>query len=86
LISIEKNHLDKVAGVIGSIDENKQTHISIQRALDDGCEKVYVFGQVTDVYYYENYVKKLIDNNIVVFYGTHNNKCTIRLEGYIIRQ
>ena len=74
LIPIEKNNLDKVAGVIGSIDENKQTHISIQRALDDGCEKVYVFGQVTDVYYYENYVKKLIDNNIVVFYGTHNNK------------
>ena len=41
----------EVAGVIGSIDEHKQTHISIQRALKDGYKKVKVFGEITDIGY-----------------------------------
>ena len=74
LTSKEKENLDKIAGIIGSIDENKQTHISIQRALKDECEKIYIFGQITDVNYYENFVKKLIDNEKVIYYGSQDNK------------
>jgi hypothetical protein len=74
LISINKSHLSNTAGIIGSIDENKQTHVSIKRALNDNCEKIYVFGNVTDQIYYENYVKPLIDGIRVIFYGTHKNK------------
>ena len=63
-----------VAGIIGSIDYNKQTHISIERALSDGYKKVILFGGVTDVNYYESYVKPLIDGNTVIEYGFINDK------------
>jgi len=54
----------KCAGVIGSIDENKQTHISIQRALDDGYEKVYLFGKTSNknTNYFQKFVKPLLEN------------------------
>jgi len=74
LFPIDKNHISNIAGIIGSIDENKQTHVSIKRALNDNCEKIYVFGNVTDHIYYENYVKPLIDGTRVIFYGIHTNK------------
>jgi hypothetical protein len=37
---------DKIGGVIGTVGRSKQTHVAIQAALDDGCDKVLVFGQV----------------------------------------
>jgi hypothetical protein len=74
LLPSNKKGIEKIAGVIGSIDRNKQTHVSIQRAIKDNCEKIYIFGQVTDNNYFENDVKPLIDNITVVFYGVHNNK------------
>ena len=54
-----------VAGIIGSIDENKQTHVSIHKAFRDGFKKVMLFGNVTDPNYYNNFVKPLIDENVV---------------------
>jgi hypothetical protein len=58
-----------VAGIIGSIDYNKQTHISIGRALNDGYKKIILFGGVTDLSYYETYVKPLIDGEMIIEYG-----------------
>jgi hypothetical protein len=52
-----------VAGIIGSVDKNKQTHISIERALKDGCGEVVIFGPITDQNYFETMVKPLVDNN-----------------------
>jgi len=51
------------AGVIGSIDKNKQTHISIQRALDDGYKKIYLFGKISDneVDYAKKFVMPFIE-------------------------
>lgn len=76
--SFEQNKKDdsvkNIAGVIGSIDENKQTHVSILRALNDGVEKIYLFGNVTDQNYYEKEVKPLIDNKRVVEYGFISDK------------
>lgn len=57
LVNIEKPHLDKVAGVIGTIEDRKQTHLSIERALNDGCEQIYLFGHIGE----ENYFKTLIE-------------------------
>ena len=54
-----------VAGIIGSIDENKQTHVSIHKALKDGFKKVMLFGNVTDPNYYNNFVKPLVDENVI---------------------
>jgi hypothetical protein len=70
---IEKPELDLVAGVIGTIDVNKQTHTSIQRAINDGCEKVLVFGSVSDDKYYEEMVKPLFSDK-VIYVGHTDNK------------
>ena len=67
--------IGKIAGIVGSIDENKQTHISIMRALSDKCEKIYLFGNVTDTRYYETQVKPLVDaNDNVIEYGFIDDK------------
>jgi len=59
--------VEKVAGIIGSIDENKQTHTSIQRALSEGYEKVILFGTVNDSPYYNNYVKPLVSEDVIEY-------------------
>jgi hypothetical protein len=60
-----KNGLEKIAGIIGSFDENKQTHISIDRALEDGCDKVYLFGE-PNTQYFNEYVKPLCNDKVIV--------------------
>jgi hypothetical protein len=64
-IKRDKTGLEKIAGVIGSFDENKQTHVSIQRALSDGCEKVYLFSEAYGPYY-ENFVKPLLSDKVIL--------------------
>ena len=67
--------VEKVAGVIGSIDPNKRTDMSIMRALNEGYEKVIVFGNVSDVHYYNSVVKPLIDeHDSVIEYGFISDK------------
>lgn len=57
------------AGVIGSIDRHKNTHVSIQRALDDGFKDVSLFGAVTDEgYFHEHIVPYIEDSNSGVLY------------------
>lgn len=74
LHSIEKNELELVAGVIGTIEDRKQTHLSIDMALKDGCEKVLVFGHIGDFNYYDKFVKKFVDNKKVILMGYSSNK------------
>ena len=52
--------VSKVGGVIGSIDSNKQTHKSIERALESGMDKILVFGNITDEGYFKEFVSPLI--------------------------
>lgn len=73
LKQIDKPEKEMIAGIVGSIDENKQVHVSIQRAINDGCEKIYIFGSISDNLYYEKYVKNLIKDNVIL-YGQHENK------------
>jgi hypothetical protein len=65
LIKSNKIGLEKIAGIIGSFDDNKQTHVSIKRALADGCDKVYLFGEPTGEYF-DKYVKPLCDDSVIV--------------------
>jgi hypothetical protein len=74
LIKRDKSELDKVAGIIGSIEHRKQTHVSIQRALKDKCEKIYLFGKVGEASYYETFVKPLLSLPIIVEYGHTEGK------------
>lgn len=62
---IQKDHLKHVAGVIGTIEDRKQTHVSIERALNDGCEEVKIFGHISEPQYYETYVKPLLSEKVV---------------------
>lgn len=67
----EKAGLELVAGIIGSIEDRKQTHISIQRALADGCEKIKLYGQISDKTYFDKFVSPLLDDRIeLVGYST----------------
>lgn len=70
----EKPELDKIAGVIGSIEDRKQTHISIQRALSDGCELVKLFGNISDENYFNRFVKPLLADNVTVMGFTDNKQ------------
>jgi len=74
LLPIEKSNLDKVAGVIGSIEERKQTHVSITRAISDGCEKVFLFGEITDKNYFENFVRPLLKDDKIILVGYSTDK------------
>ena len=60
-------------GIIGSLDVHKQPHVSIQRALWDGWEKIYLFGLVNDVPYAKEYLEPLIEK--------HNDK--IHYQGHV---
>ena len=51
---------NNTAGVIGSIDEHKQTHKAVEMALSDGFEEVFLFGQITDLPYFHKFVQPLI--------------------------
>lgn len=74
LKSKEKPELDLVAGVIGTIESRKQTHLSIQRALDENCEKILVYGHIGEMDYYVNYVKKYFDLPNIIHMNFSTNK------------
>jgi hypothetical protein len=73
LVPKEKLNIDDVAGIIGTIDQNKQTHVSIQRAIKDGCSKIILFGTITQQDYFEREVKPLLSEK-VIHYGYLENK------------
>ena len=63
----KKTHTTReVAGVIGSIDKNKNTHISIEKALADGFKKVLLLGKLTDFDYFKKSVEPLLNENVVL--------------------
>lgn len=63
----------KIGGVIGTIFPHKQTHLSIQRALDDGCDKVYLYGNIGDQNYFDVQISKFISDK-VEYLGQCENK------------
>jgi hypothetical protein len=69
----DKKGLDLVAGIIGGIEDRKQTHKSIQKAIADGCTKIKVFGHIADQAYYDKYVKPVL-TDIVEFVGYTTDK------------
>jgi hypothetical protein len=64
LKSKEKDDLDLIAGIVGTIEDRKQTHKSIQRAMADGCKKIRLFGQIGEQEYFERYVKPIMSEEV----------------------
>lgn len=57
---------NNTAGVVGSIDEHKQTHKAIEMAFKDGFDKVILYGQITDLPYFETFIQPLLDHRIEI--------------------
>lgn len=70
----KKDGVEMVGAVIGTIEDRKQTHISIQKAIDDGCVKVKIFGHIGNEEYFNQYVKPLMENPHVELCGFSENK------------
>jgi hypothetical protein len=62
------------AGVIGSIDRNKQTHKSIEAAVIDNFKKVLLFGDVTDMPYFNEKVSPYINSGQAVLAGHEDSQ------------
>lgn len=66
----EKKLETKVAGIIGSIDPHKHTHISIDRAMaDQDISRVELWGEISDQIYF--------NSNILPRLGTKVNYCGV---------
>lgn len=62
----KKDNVKDVAGVIGTIEPRKQTHLSIKKAIDDGYSKILIFGNIGNVDYFKENVKPLLNDNIIL--------------------
>jgi len=66
VIKVDKvDGCEKVAGVIGAIEPRKDTVHSIRRALQDGCDKVYLYGPIMDDSYYTTSIVPLLGSGVV---------------------
>tara|TARA_R110002051_G_scaffold148100_1_gene220711 strand:- start:1484 stop:2254 length:771 start_codon:yes stop_codon:yes gene_type:complete len=66
-----KDPKNNTAGIIGSIDCHKQTHLSIERAIKDGRSKVILFGTINDAKYFNESVMPFLDDPDYVFVAGH---------------
>ena len=72
LVPNEKKN-KKIAGIIGTIHPIKNVHVSIQRALNDKMNKIFLFGNVGESEYYQT--------KIVPYLKAYPNK--IKHVGYV---
>lgn len=68
------NPKNNIAGVIGSINNHKRTHVAIERALADGFSCVYLFCNDTDDAYYDDYIGKFAKEGKISFRGFVQDK------------
>lgn len=60
----DKTNVKGIFSVIGSIDKNKNTHVSIQRALKDGAKEVLIYGNYDkNNQYFREYILPLVNKN-----------------------
>ena len=59
------DHPEGIAGIIGTVCPLKQTHISIERALKDGCKKVLIYGNSLDEKYFNDSIQPLLSDEVV---------------------
>jgi hypothetical protein len=74
LVKIDKPELDLVAGVIGTIEDRKQTHTSIERAFADGCTKIKLFGVRGDIGYIRKHMLEHLEDPRVEYMGFTTDK------------
>jgi hypothetical protein len=60
---MRKNKGNGTAGVLGSVDISEKTHEALTSALEDGWEKVIVYGDIKNPSYFHEQVLPLVENN-----------------------
>jgi len=66
---------ERKAGIIGSVDWNKQVHVSINRALNrEGYNKVLIFGEITDLPYFNEYISHFVASGKVIMAGHESDR------------
>jgi hypothetical protein len=65
---------ERAAAIIGNVDENKQVHTSVRRALEDGHKYIYLYGNNHDPVYWDKFVQPLIDTKLVTHKGFTTDK------------
>ena len=63
-----------MAGVIGSIDAHKQTHLSIEAAKEAGYRNVLLFGEITDKEYFDKYVMHHLESGYALMQNHWDDK------------
>jgi len=64
----------KIGGIIGTIDKSKRVSTCIKEALEDGCDKVLIYGMVSDPWYWQDKITKMIDGRKVQYMGFEDDK------------
>jgi len=65
---------NKVAGIIGSVDKNKRTHVAIRQAIEEGYKKILLYGFISDEGYFDSLVKPYADEGLVTLMGHEDDK------------
>lgn len=73
-LTVSKTKNTKIAGVIGSIDKHKQTHVSIERAYEDGYRTVALYGNITDIEYFNEKVRYWVEEGVAKIIGHTDDK------------
>ena len=60
-----------IAGVVGTVQPRKRQHLSVAKALEDGAEKVLIFGDKVDSYF-SFYIEPILSDRVLYmgFYET----------------
>lgn len=65
---------NNIAAVVGSIDPHKQVHVSIEQALQDGFDQVYLYGDITDLPYFNGSIQPYMEKGQVVVKNHEDDK------------
>lgn len=55
---------NNIAGIVGTVQSRKNTHISISKALENNCRKVLLFGNKEDGYF-ERFVEPMLSDQVI---------------------
>lgn len=62
------------AGVIGSIDSHKQTHLSIEAAKEAGFKHALLFGEITELEYFNKQVMPHLQSGFAILQNHYDSK------------
>jgi len=53
-----------IAGIVGTVQPRKRQHVSITKALEDGADKIFLYGDKED-FYFDTHIVPLLSDRVV---------------------